>query len=218
MKRLIKPLILGITILVGISCSTIKDIDGNKYNVVKIGEQRWIGENLKTTKNSDNTQIPLVTNDTEWINQYTPAYCWYNNDSVTYAQIYGALYNWHTVETGKLCPSGWHVPTDEDWKLLMDYVGGDDVAGSKLKEMGNSHWTDSNSDATNENGFTALPGGYRATNGKFLHMGIKGHWWTSTSFSYTHAVKKDINDENGIVNSGNGNKSRGGVSIRCIKD
>lgn len=191
--------------------------DSLKYKVVRIGSQIWMAENLKAIKYNDGEQIPLVTDGAEWINKYTPAYCWYDNDSSLYAQTFGAIYNWYTVNTEKLSPIGWHIPSDDEWNEMVEYLGGDSIAGSKLKETGNLHWTDSNIDATNETGFSALPGGYRATDGNFYHIGLKEHWWTSTLFSSTHSVKIDINGENGIVNSGNGNKI-GGVSIRCILD
>jgi len=114
------------------SIGTITDIDGNYYTTVTIGTQVWMVENLKTTKYNDGTGIPLVTDNTVWCNLSTPGYCWYNNDETTYKNPYGALYNWHTVHTGKLCPSGWHVPTDSEWITLTSYFGGMNTA-DKLK-------------------------------------------------------------------------------------
>ncbi|MFC0875519.1 FISUMP domain-containing protein [Saccharicrinis sp. FJH2] len=205
-------------ILISLGLYTVTDIDSNNYNMVIIGKQIWMEENLRVTRYNDGEQIELVTDGTEWRYQNKPAYCWYDNDSTANAKLYGALYNWHTVNTGKLCPFGWHVPSEEEWITLFEYLGGDTIAGSKLKETGNIHWTTANTDATNESKFTALPGGYRAVDGNFYHLGFKGHWWSSTSSSDTHAIKVDVNAENGVINSGGGNKSMGGVSVRCIKD
>jgi len=137
------------------------DIDGNVYNTITIGTQIWMKENLKTTKYNDGSSIPLVTDNTAWINLSTPGYCWYNNDAATYKSAYGAMYNWYTVNTGKICPPNWHVPTDTQWETLITYLGGKIIAGGKMKETGTAHWTSPNIGATNETGFTALPGGYR---------------------------------------------------------
>ena len=115
---------------------TVTDIDGNVYHTVTIGTQTWMVENLKTTKYNDGTAIPLVTDSTAWLNLTTPGYCWYNNDAATYKNTYGALYNWFTVNTSKLAPSGWHVPTDAEWTTLITYLGGETVAGGQMKSTG----------------------------------------------------------------------------------
>ena len=120
----------------------VTDDDGNVYHSVTIGTQVWMVENLKTTKYNDGTSIPLVTDATDWHNLLTPGYCWNNNDEATYKATYGALYNWYTVNTGNLCPTGWHVPGDAEWTTLTTYLGGEDVAGGKLKEVGITHWLD----------------------------------------------------------------------------
>ena len=111
----------------------------------------------------------------------TPAYCWYENEIVIFKDTYGALYNWYTVNTGKLCPAGWNVPTIEEWSILLTFVGGENVAADKLKEAGQSHWEcfDSNL-GTNDYGFTALPGGVRYTDGSFGYIGCSGFWLTSS--------------------------------------
>ncbi len=152
---------LRIMVLDLIAESGVTDIDNNHYEAVRIGSQLWMAENLKTTRYNDGTPIPLVTDSLEWDNLVTPAYCWYRNDPVTYGETYGALYNLHVVSTGILCPSGWHVPSDAEWTVLSDYLGGESVAGGKLKEAGTTHWYTPNAGATNETGFTALPGGIR---------------------------------------------------------
>ena len=167
-----------------VSCT---DKDGNNYPVVKIATQLWMAENLKTTRYSDGTEIPLVTDNTEWIKLTTPGYCWYKNDDATYKSTYGAMYNWHAVNSGKICPAGWHVSTDAEWTILKHYLGGESVAGGKLKETGFLHWTTPNTGATNETGFTALPGGFRGDGGTFNGLKNIGYWWSPTSGGTSNA-------------------------------
>src|SRR5450759_4787246 len=119
----------------GLQAQTVKDIDGNVYKTVTIGKQVWMVENLKTTKYNDGITIPLVIDNTAWTDLITPKYSWFNND-IANKEVYGALYNWYTVNTNKLCPKGWHIPTDEEWTTLTTYLGGEGVAGGKLKETG----------------------------------------------------------------------------------
>lgn len=205
---------------------TIKDGDNNVYTSVKIGTQEWIVENLKTTMYNDGTSIPHVTNEAAWSNLSTPAYCWYNNDaaisqnnvSITYGDIYGALYNWEAVNTNKLCPLGWHVPTDVEWTTLTNYLGGESIAGGKLKEAGITHWNDPNTGATNETIFTALPGGIRVYDGKFDKVGQIGFWWSSTT-------SEDINNSWGYsmwyyasYNNRGSVRKNWGISVRCLKN
>jgi uncharacterized protein (TIGR02145 family) len=202
----------------------VNDIDGNGYNSVVIGTQTWMVEDLKTTKYNDGAAIPLVTDKTEWLNLVTPGYCWYNNDEAAYKSIYGALYNWYAVNTGKLCPSGWHVPTHAEWTTLSDFLGGDtespsetSTAGGKLKETGFAHWTSPNAGATNETGFTALASGFRNWEGDFSGINYYGAWWTSTE-SGTRANFRTISWARGdLMNMGTINKFEG-ASIRCLKD
>jgi uncharacterized protein (TIGR02145 family) len=168
---------------------TVTDIDGNIYHTVTIGSQVWLVENLKVTQYNDGTPIPLVTVGTDWGNLTTPAYCWYNNSYATYGSVYGALYNWYAVNTGKLCPPGWHVPTSAEWTVLTNYLGGESEAGGKLKETGTTHWASPNTGATNETGFTALPGGSRYNTGSFqLNITFNGLWWSSTGYSTSNAT------------------------------
>lgn len=173
------PFILLLSGLVGCQTNSVKDIDGNRYKTIKIGTQIWLSENLKTTTYNDGTPIPLVKGYDAWTELSTPAYCWYNNDS-TNKEVYGALYNWYAVNTKKLCPEGWHVPTDEEWTELRIYLGEKGDAGNALKESGTSHWKSPNSDASNTTGFTALPGGYRDYKGPFNLLRTDGYWWSST--------------------------------------
>lgn len=196
--------------------STVKDYEGNVYNTVKIGNQCWLRENLKSTKLNDGTLIPNVTDYIAWTNITTFAYCWPNNDS-TFGQ--GGLYNWYTVETGKLCPLGWHVPSYSEDSLLIAYLGGESVAGGKLKEVGTTHWASPNTGATNESGYTAIPTFFRNYFG--MWRGNNATWWTTTlSGTIYHWVMRVgynsaaagiyIDDEACRANSGN--------TVRCLKD
>jgi uncharacterized protein (TIGR02145 family) len=193
------------------------DIDGNEYSTIIIGTQVWMAENLKTTKYNDGTDIPNVTDNTEWENLSTGAYAWYDNDQASNGDTYGALYNWYAVETGQLCPVGWHVPTDEEWTTLNDYLGGEKVAGGKLKEAGTTHWKDPNEGATNETGFTALPGGYRISNGTFYYIGDTGYWWSATEGSTIDAWSRGMYFNNSNVSWGS-NYKEDGFSVRCLRD
>jgi uncharacterized protein (TIGR02145 family) len=199
----------------------IIDIDDNYYNIVTIGSQVWMAENLKTTHYNDGTPVPLITDNATWANSTAPGYCWYNNDQATYKAVYGALYNWYIVDAlsngGKnVCPAGWSVPTDSEWSALTTYLGGEGVAGGKLKETGISHWTNPNTDATNETGFTALPGGARKLDGPYDFIGGDGHWWCTSLFSADNAWLRYINTNGGIVARINADKNYG-LSIRCLK-
>ena len=132
----------------------ITDIEGNTYDVVQVGEQHWMADNLRTTTLSDGTPVSKVEDYDEWAGLTLPAYSWYNNDSVN-AGNYGALYNCYAVETGKLCPEGWRVPSDEDWIALESSLGGASRAGGAMKEAGLEHWKTPNAQASNESGFSA---------------------------------------------------------------
>jgi uncharacterized protein (TIGR02145 family) len=199
----------------------ITDADGNVYTSVTIGTQVWMVENLKTTKYKDVAAIPNITDNTAWGNLTTPGYCWFNND-IANKTPYGALYNWYAVSTGKLCPTGWHVPSDAEFTTLTTFLGGASVAGGKLKETGTTHWWSPNSGATNETGFTALPGTQRAYDGQFDDAGIGdfGYWWSSTEFVYNPADAAYYlcldHNVSGVVRSST--RKRNGNSVRCLKD
>jgi len=194
--------------------NTVTDIDGNVYHTVTIGTQTWMVENLKTTKYYDGTSIPNVT-DATWTGLTTPAYCCYNNANSNKA-TYGALYNWYAINTGKLCPLGWHVPTNTEWITLATYLGGESVAGGKLKEKGTTHWKNPNTGADNTSGFTALPAGYIGANGLFLYLGDYGYWWSSSESGGTFAWGNGIKFDGIAVDRNTGNKLVG-FSVRCIK-
>jgi uncharacterized protein (TIGR02145 family) len=195
---------------------TITDIDGNNYNTVTIGTKIWMAENLKTSKYNDGTSIPLVTGSSAWFNLTTPGYCWYDNDAATYKNTYGALYNWYTVYTGKLCPTGWHVPTDAEWTTLENYLGGSSVVGGKLKA--NTLWDSPNTGATNESGFTALPSGCRFGDGTFSNAGKIGFWWSATAEDFDNTAVSRIMQYNFSNVFSELNYKPYGFSVRCIKD
>jgi len=193
----------------------IKDGDGNVYISVAIGAQTWLVENLKTTKYNNGTVIPNVTDITAWQVLGTGAYCWFNNE-ITNKSTYGALYNWYAVNHGNLCPIGWHVPTDAEWSTLTTFLGGEMIAGGKLKETGTSHWLYPNIDATNSTSFTALPGSGRGSVGTFFQLGLSGDWWSSTERA-TEAWGYELIGNNGYVYRNPFPKGNG-FSVRCIKD
>jgi len=212
--------------------AVVKDIDGNVYHTVKIGTQTWMVENLKTTKYNDGTSIPLVSDGTTWYNQTTPGYCWYNN-TIDNKSTYGALYNWFTVHTGKLAPIGWHVPTDDEWLVLQDYLiaNGYNVDGITISNLvakslaAKTGWNTSTNygsignDLTKNNtsGFTAFPGGARSLTGTFESIGYDGYWWSSTKYGdyaakirYLNSVDCDLGYTDASVWDG--------LSVRCIRD
>jgi uncharacterized protein (TIGR02145 family) len=214
----------------------VTDVDGNIYKTIIIGSQTWMAENLKTTRFNDSTEIPNVSDSLAWSALDTPAYCWYNNDSATKKAIYGALYNWHTINTGKLPPVGWHVPLQSDWVTLTNYliangynydgsINNSFYAKSLASAMG---WTYSPlpgvvgstdyQEKRNASGFTALPGGMHNSNGTFSYIGDFGYWWTSTKESDTKAWYYSMYTHSVSMQSA-GNATLGyGFSVRCIND
>jgi uncharacterized protein (TIGR02145 family) len=196
----------------------LKDADGNTYNAVTIGSQTWMKENLKTTKYNNGDPIPNITVASEWIKLTTGAYCWYNNDAVTYENPYGKLYNSYAMtDDRKICPTGWHVPKLSEWFTLFNFLGGTEVAGGKLKEAGTIHWLSPNTGATNESGFTALPGGRRLPDGSFTLINFLGTHWSSTSANSKLYNVVDLFAEQQIVIVPAFQKVYG-ASVRCIRD
>ncbi len=204
------------TTIIPLVDGTVTDIDNNVYKTVTIGTQTWMAENLKVTKYKDGTSIPLVTDNTAWKSLTTPAYCWYNNDA-TNKTVYGGLYNWYTVTTGKVCPTGWHVPSDTEWATLINFLGGETLAGGKIKEKGLSRWLSPNTGATNETGFTAIPGGFHDGNGRFAEVGNFGAWWSSASLSTSTAWFYTAYSGDSNANKDD-DYMRSGFSVRCVKD
>jgi len=215
----------------GTTSETVTDFDGNIYHTVQIGNQVWMTENLKVTHYPDGTEIPLVTDDIAWAdladNNTDDAYCRYNNDTNS---EYGILYTWaaamgdNAVSSDAnpsgvqgICPAGWHIPSDAEWTELSTYLGGEGVAGGKLKESGTVHWNSPNTGADNSSGFTALPGGLRGFNGGFHDVGLYGYWWSSTENTNLHAWFRRLDSSAPGMVRDYYNKSNG-YSVRCIKN
>lgn len=195
----------------------VYDIDGNLYNGIRIGTQIWMTENLRVTHLNDGTVIPKISDNTEWSGLSSEAYCWYDNDSATYAQEYGAMYNWYAGATGKLCPVGWSVPSDADWTVLETYLGGNSVAGGKIKEIEFTHWNSPNTGATNTSGFTALGSGYRLASGGFGGIKDYCYFWSETEYNSTNADRRLLMNTSATTLAGT-NVKQVGMSVRCIKD
>lgn len=195
-----------------VTYGTITDQDGNVYKTVTIGTQTWMAENLRTTKYNDGTAIPNIIGIASWLNTKTGAYSNCNNTtSIDSIATYGRLYNWYAVNTGKLAPKGWHVPTNAEWSQLITYLGGVSLAGAKLKETSTSHWASPNTGATNETGFTALPGGTLGFIGK------SGTWLSATedgaTFAWYYTISYDVSN----VYSYSQLKEMM-FSVRCVRD
>jgi uncharacterized protein (TIGR02145 family) len=207
----------------------VKDIDNNRYDIVTIGTQTWMAENLKTTRYNDGTAISLVTNNTDWFTASSNgdgAYCWYDNDASNLI-TYGALYNWYAIDTlsngnKNVCPIGWHIPTDIEWDILRDYLdpsasANTNIAGGKMKEAGFAHWATPNTGGTNDSGFSGLPGGLRFSVGTFVGIGSFGYWWSSTEYNATDAWYRFLYYVNDVVIKYFYSKGRG-FSVRCLRD
>ena len=171
--------------------------DGQTYTTIDIGSQTWFAENLNYNTGDGNNN----------------SWCYDNNGSN--CDIYGRLYTWEAATSA--CPDGWHLPNDIEWTTLIDFLGGEDVAGGKMKETGTTHWNSPNTGATNSSGFTALPGGYRSTIGMFFKEGNDGSWWSATEYSSTSAWYRCLRCNRDEVNRFNYGKE-GGFSVRCVRD
>ena len=223
------------TFLILVSCSSaqqmtqststtgsVKDIDGNVYKTVKIGNQWWMAENLKVTHYRNGDAIPNRTDDDEW-DSSTGGCCSYNNDTTNF-RIYGGLYNWFAVNDSRnLAPEGWHVPTDDEWHELVDYLGGDTHAGGKMKSTGtitggDGLWRGSNENATNETGFSALPGGYRYSHGVFDGLGSNSYFWSSTESRGGNAWHRYLYYGKSDIYRDDSDWRQAGYSVRCVAD
>jgi uncharacterized protein (TIGR02145 family) len=217
------------TNVMGISCPgtpTVKDIDGNTYNTVQIGTQCWTKENLKVTKYRDRSVIPLdesggtAGNGTgrTWSTRTTGARTVYGHNATNLAN-YGYLYNWYAVaDTNGVCPNGWHVPSDSEWTTLTNYLGGESVAGGKMKTDGTTYWNSPNIGGTNESGFSILPGGFRYESGVFSSIRDYAIFWSVTKTNDTHAWYRSKSNIGTGLGRGNGRWMIAGASIRCLKD
>jgi uncharacterized protein (TIGR02145 family) len=190
---------------------TIADIEGNNYNIAIIGTQTWMADNLKTTKYRDGTDIPNITDQNVWLTLTTPGYCWYNNDANSYKSVYGALYNWYAVSNSLLCPDGWHVPSDNEWSTLVNFVGAQGSA-VKLGIFG-----------TNDFSFSAVTGGRLEVENNSIFLGDMGRfgiYWTSTEYLTSQAIGKFFNGVDykmtEVDNYHTSKKS--GQSVRCLHD
>ena len=187
------------------------------YPSVLIGAQYWMEKNLEVTTYRNGDPIPYVTDANAWAALTTGAWCYYNNDPAN-GSLYGKLYNWYAVNDPRgLAPAGWHVPTDAEWTTLSNTLGGDAVAGGKMKVAGTTRWTAPNTGADNSSGFAGLPGGYRNNDGTFNDVGNDGYWWSSTEFNATFAWYRGLNYTNGFIGRNFSNK-KNGFSVRCLRD
>jgi uncharacterized protein (TIGR02145 family) len=205
----------GILFNPDLTYDSISDIDGNTYKTIQIGTQTWMAENLRTTKYNNSTKIPLFNGLSRWFTGY-PGFAWYDNDSVTY-QYYGAIYNYYTVMTGKLCPTGWHVSTDADWTTLTNFLGGENIAGNKLKEIDTLHWKNPNAGVTNESGFTALPSGFINDSGESYGIGNHCDYWCSNENLKVSAYARMLEHDKSTINRSTTYLMMG-LSVRCVKD
>ncbi|MCX6244356.1 MAG: fibrobacter succinogenes major paralogous domain-containing protein [Bacteroidetes bacterium] len=239
-KHSFLPVILfvlsGIFLLIFTSCKkdktdsssgsgTVKDIDGNVYHTITIGTQVWMIENLRVTKYSNGDPIGTTNPpDKNIFGETEPKYQWAYDGDESNAAIYGRLYTWYILTDGRgICPDGWHVPSDDEWQTLVDYLGGSSFAGGKLKARDTTYWKPNgpfgwhaNEGATNESGFTALPGGYRWQGG-FFYKNYYGYWWTRTEYDTDRAYERSMGYDDG----GTGryeNPKNYGDAVRCIKN
>jgi uncharacterized protein (TIGR02145 family) len=251
MKNTLQQFSLTILVVLFFGCSTssdgnansnainipgpnVTDIDGNIYQSVKICNQTWTKSNLNVSKYTDGTPIPQVTNPYEWASITTGVWCYYENNTAN-GSTYGKLYNWYAVMgiynassaanpelRKKLAPLGWHIPTDAEWNQLTDCLGGESLAGAKMKSIGTIQagtgiWNEPNTEATNSSGFSGLPAGYLATNGSFWEHGFKGEWWSSSENEEASAWLRQLIFSDIYVYSYPFYKNYG-FSVRCVKD
>ncbi len=196
--------------------SQLIDIDDNEYKTVKIGTQEWMAENLNVEHYLNGDVIPQVQGDEDWSKLKIGAWCYYENETEK-GITYGKLYNWYAVADPRgLAPVGWHIPSDDEWTQLTNYLGGDTVAGGKLKAT--TVWLTPNADVTNESDFTALPGGVRADNyGYFDYVGLHGSFWSSSEYLLFYAWFRVMVFDNLVVDRAFSDKPIG-MSVRCVRD
>jgi len=197
--------------------SGVTDIDGNFYNSIIINGQEWMTENLRTTAYANGDTIANIPNATQWNNLTSGAWIHYKNDS-QYENPYGKLYNWFAVtDPRNVCPTGWHAPSDSEWTVLSDYLGGEFLAGGKMKSTGLQYWLSPNINATNESGFSGLPGGYCVSSAACYTMVTTGYWWSSTEYSTNNGWFRDLIYNLSRLRRDGGSK-KFGLSVRCLKD
>lgn len=201
---------------------TITDIDGNIYKTVTIGTQEWMAENLRTTTYNDGSDIPNVEDNTEWTSLTNGAYCWFDNDIANKA-THGALYNWRAIESNKICPSGWHVPSTDEWTTLRDYIaeeGGFTTSKVAYALKSKSGWYN-DGNGSDHYRFNALPSGYRMQrNGAFHDIDKDAYFWSSTPQNVPEedqSIGRYIQYQGRILYTF-WFEPRHGASIRCVKD
>lgn len=195
----------------------VTDINGNTYTTVKLNNQEWTTKNLNVTKYRNGDVIPQVQDATQWAALTTGAWCYYSYQTAN-GTVYGKLYNWYAVNDPRgLAPTGWHIPTNDDWISLIDFLGGSDNAGGLLKETGTSHWQDPNTGAINSSGLKALPGGYCLANGSFSDITTKGYWWTADNYNPTSAWCTGLYYNTKTITRAPIDKKQG-FSVRLIKN
>jgi uncharacterized protein (TIGR02145 family) len=214
-----KLLLISLIIIVATGISVFVLFNENKE--VRIGDQIWMSKNLNVDKFRNGDLIPEAKTAEDWKKageNKQPAWSYYNNDPANGAK-YGKLYNWYAVNDSRgLAPEGWKIPSDEDWSRLTDFLGGERVAGTKMKST--DFWADYDGESgngTNESGFQGLPGGYRSSFGSFNAIGKYGVWWSSSENATSNAWSRDLNYYNGNVNRNDDDKAIG-FSVRCLRD
>lgn len=205
---------------------TVSDRQGNVYKFTTIGTQTWMVENLRTTVFNDGSPIANKTGNSDWsraTSSTIPAYCWYNNDQQTHKATYGALYNGFAAINTKLCPTGWHVPTENEFAQLFTFLGGNNLTGGKMKAAGpNSGWQNPNAGADNSSNFSALPGGFRGdstTGGTiFENLHIEANFWTSSDYNSMGAKAIKLSYDKAYVQDNVLYNKAYGFSVRCVKN
>lgn len=195
---------------------TVKDADGNEYKTVVIGSQTWFAENLKTTKYANGNSIKNITSGSEWVSCKSPAYCWYDNNSSNKNE-YGALYNWYVINSGNICPNGWHVATDADWTTLTNKVGGAEKAGAALKEKGTAHWETTSDDVKDEYNFGIVGAGFRDPYGNFTWKNVDACFWSATGKTPSYAWYRHTFHYDKALSRHEVQKCNG-YSVRCVKN
>lgn len=196
----------------------VEDIDGNLYQTTTIGTQTWFSGNLRTSRLNSGEAIVLADSKFKWATlSNIPGYCWYNFEELNYGKIYGGLYNFYAIRTGKLCPSGWRVPTEEDWTRLAEFLGGAKSAAGKLKAAGTQYWRNQKQDSDNQSGFSALPGGCLLTGYGFQRIESRGYWWAATVKKPGWCMYYSMDASNNKLTQSS-YYPHSGFSVRCIKE
>jgi uncharacterized protein (TIGR02145 family) len=215
-RKVEEPPVVKDSIPAPVPDSIIDPRDNHVYRVVQFGNNTWMAENLKATKFNDGTEIPQIIDKIAWNRLESPAFCWYENHDAY--STYGAIYNWYAVNSNRLCPVGWHIPSYEDWTDLITRSGGLMYAGIVLKEPGTAHWEKPNGGYPSYNHFNALPGGLRDESGDFSEIGKTGYWWSILKDEKPSAWYIIMNSASNSISIRNFKNKPIGMSVRCVKD